>query len=195
MGLALRSIGLLALLCWQLPSAHAQARRFPPPRPPILQVANVTARYKGTNFDVLKAVTVDLAPSLPLAPVHLVAERLPGSDDVRLSWVRRSRADPDNWALEDAPADFVPEAYRLRILDGEIVQAEFFLQFVELGFLRFVQANPDEALVVEKDVSLAAVSPPFVSSVLLVDDVAVVVSVLVVRLFPRKKCNGLPGKK
>lgn len=65
------------------------------------------------------AVMLDLAPSLPLAPVHLVAERLPGSDDVTLSWVRRSRADPDNWALEDAPADLVPEAYRLRILDGE----------------------------------------------------------------------------
>lgn len=39
MGIALRSIGLLALLCWQLPSVHAQARRFPPPRPPILEVA------------------------------------------------------------------------------------------------------------------------------------------------------------
>lgn len=39
MGIALRSIGLLALLCWQLPSVHAQARRFPPPRPPVLEVA------------------------------------------------------------------------------------------------------------------------------------------------------------
>lgn len=62
----------------------------------------------------------------------------------------------------------------------------------------------EEALVVEKDVSLAAVSPPFASSEPLVDDVAVVVvSVLLARAgalvcrngFPRKKCNGLPGRK
>ena len=66
-------------------------------------------------------LALDLAPSLPLAPVHLLAERLPGSEDVTLAWVRRSRADPDNWALEDAPADLLPEAYRLTILDGATV--------------------------------------------------------------------------
>ncbi len=36
---------------------------------PVLSVANVTARYKGTNFDVLKNVTVDLAPGQTLAVV------------------------------------------------------------------------------------------------------------------------------
>jgi peptide/nickel transport system ATP-binding protein len=36
---------------------------------PILQVANITARYRGTNFDVLKNVTVDLAPGQTLAVV------------------------------------------------------------------------------------------------------------------------------
>jgi peptide/nickel transport system ATP-binding protein len=35
----------------------------------ILSVAGVTARYKGTNFDVLKNVTVDLAPGQTLAVV------------------------------------------------------------------------------------------------------------------------------
>lgn len=39
------------------------------PAPPVLQVANVTARYKGTNFDVLKNVTVDLPPGQTLAVV------------------------------------------------------------------------------------------------------------------------------
>ncbi len=36
---------------------------------PILQVASVTARYRGTNFDVLKDVTVDLSPGQTLAVV------------------------------------------------------------------------------------------------------------------------------
>lgn len=37
--------------------------------PAVLTVQNVTARYKGTNFDVLKNVTVDVAPGQTLAIV------------------------------------------------------------------------------------------------------------------------------
>ena len=40
-----------------------------PPAPPVLSVQNVTARYRGTNFDVLKNVTVDLPPGQTLAVV------------------------------------------------------------------------------------------------------------------------------
>ncbi len=40
-----------------------------PPAAPILQVQNVTARYRGTNFDVLKNVSVDLPPGQTLAVV------------------------------------------------------------------------------------------------------------------------------
>ena len=40
-----------------------------PPAPPVLSVANITARYKGTSFDVLKNVTVDLPPGQTLAVV------------------------------------------------------------------------------------------------------------------------------
>lgn len=36
---------------------------------PVLQVRNITARYKGTNFDVLKNVSVDLYPGQTLAVV------------------------------------------------------------------------------------------------------------------------------
>ncbi|MEX0280635.1 MAG: ABC transporter ATP-binding protein [Arenibacterium sp.] len=36
---------------------------------PVLQVRNITARYKGTNFDVLHNVTVDLHPGQTLAVV------------------------------------------------------------------------------------------------------------------------------
>ena len=39
------------------------------PAPPILQVQNITARYRGTSFDVLKNVTVDLPPGQTLAVV------------------------------------------------------------------------------------------------------------------------------
>lgn len=40
-----------------------------PPAPPILQVQNLTARYRGTNFDVLKNVSVDLPAGQTLAVV------------------------------------------------------------------------------------------------------------------------------
>ena len=39
------------------------------PAPSVLSVQGVTARYKGTTFDVLKNVTVDLAPGQTLAVV------------------------------------------------------------------------------------------------------------------------------
>ncbi|MCB6178482.1 ABC transporter ATP-binding protein [Rhodobacter sp. Har01] len=40
-----------------------------PPAPPVLQVEGITARYRGTHFDVLKRVTVDLPPGQTLAVV------------------------------------------------------------------------------------------------------------------------------
>lgn len=40
-----------------------------PDAPPVLSVQNVTARYRGTNFDVLKNVTVDLPAGQTLAVV------------------------------------------------------------------------------------------------------------------------------
>lgn len=40
-----------------------------PEAPPVLSVQNVTARYSGTNFDVLKNVTLDLAAGQTLAVV------------------------------------------------------------------------------------------------------------------------------
>ena len=62
-------------------------------------------------------VSIGLGPVLPLAPVHLLALR-GTSGDIALSWVRRSRADGDSWAGDDAPLDFAPEGYRVAILDG-----------------------------------------------------------------------------
>ena len=39
------------------------------PNEPVLSVRNITARYKGTNFDVLHDVSVDLSPGQTLAVV------------------------------------------------------------------------------------------------------------------------------
>ncbi|MFY0309610.1 ABC transporter ATP-binding protein [Leisingera sp. D0M16] len=41
----------------------------PPTEEPVLSVRNITARYKGTNFDVLHNVNVDLYPGQTLAVV------------------------------------------------------------------------------------------------------------------------------
>ena len=40
-----------------------------PTNTPVLRVENITARYKGTDFDVLKNITVDLHPGQTLAVV------------------------------------------------------------------------------------------------------------------------------
>ncbi|WP_102225056.1 ABC transporter ATP-binding protein [Acidimangrovimonas sediminis] len=40
-----------------------------PAAEPVLRVDNVTARYRGTNFDVLKNISVDLSPGQTLAVV------------------------------------------------------------------------------------------------------------------------------
>jgi hypothetical protein len=66
----------------------------------------------GTLVDA----SIDVAAVLPLAPVHLNAVAV--GSDVALSWVRRSRADTESWAVEDAPLDYAPEAYRIEIYDG-----------------------------------------------------------------------------
>ena len=44
------------------------AEKTPTPEP-VLKVQNITARYKGTNFDVLKNINVELHPGQTLAVV------------------------------------------------------------------------------------------------------------------------------
>ncbi len=64
------------------------------------------------------AADIGLGPVRPLAPAHLRAERVVGGNDIGLFWLRRSRADTDNWALADAPLEMTPEAYRVEIFNG-----------------------------------------------------------------------------
>lgn len=62
-------------------------------------------------------VNFDAAPALPLAPVHLRAERL-GDGSVALAWTRRSRLDGDGWGLAEPALDHVPEGWRVEIFNG-----------------------------------------------------------------------------
>ncbi|NMA98107.1 MAG: hypothetical protein GX970_08355 [Phyllobacteriaceae bacterium] len=69
-------------------------------------------------------IETGLEPALPLAPVHLRA-RLMDDGDIRLSWLRRSRADGDGWGVVEPALEHVPEAWRVSILDGGDVVRTF----------------------------------------------------------------------
>lgn len=82
---------------------------------------SVELRSFAGPFDAegeVSTALIDLDAILPLAPVHLSATRGVGSSDVSLSWMRRSRADSDSWAPDDAPLEHMPEAYRVTIFAG-----------------------------------------------------------------------------
>ncbi|HEV7276152.1 MAG TPA: glycoside hydrolase/phage tail family protein [Devosiaceae bacterium] len=83
--------------------------------------------------------TTALAPLLPLAPVHLRARRLAGGD-IAFGWTRRSRADTDGWAADDAPHDQLPEAYRLTVFGAGPDQRQF-----ETGTPHAVYSSAEQA--------------------------------------------------
>jgi GTA TIM-barrel-like domain/Putative phage tail protein len=77
---------------------------------------------RGRSTDDASAISLMVTPArtalLPLAPVHVKAERQ--SDGVHVSWIRRTRIDGDGWAGE-VPLGEDGEAYRLDILaDGNV---------------------------------------------------------------------------
>ncbi|KKB81275.1 hypothetical protein VW35_03945 [Devosia soli] len=82
--------------------------------------------YAGPHDLVGQSLTMgaDLAPALPLSPVHLRAKRL-ASGDVALSWMRRSRADDDGWGLAEPGLEHAPERYRVEIFDGVALKRGF----------------------------------------------------------------------
>ncbi len=61
-------------------------------------------------------LSLDIA--LPLAPANLRAEKLVGSDDIKLHWKRRTQIGGDSWVGAGVSLDFFPEAYTLGIFDG-----------------------------------------------------------------------------
>ncbi|MFD1344703.1 baseplate multidomain protein megatron [Litorisediminicola beolgyonensis] len=58
----------------------------------------------------------------PYAPAHLRAR--PQGGDFRLSWVRRTRLDGDDWSAPEVPLGEESEAYLLRVMAGETVLRE-----------------------------------------------------------------------
>jgi len=85
------------------------------------------------------STTLDIDPLLPLAPAHLRSERVAGSGDINMSWVRRNRRDGNSWALNDVPLDHMPEAYRVTIFDGPSV-----VRTIESGTPTAVYAAADQ---------------------------------------------------
>jgi hypothetical protein len=56
----------------------------------------------------------------PFAPVHLTAFRMAPSNDIQLSWIRRTRVGGDSW-LNEAPQAEETEEYDVHIMDGATV--------------------------------------------------------------------------
>ncbi len=70
----------------------------------------------GTANFSKKNLTFVARGLLPLAPVHLRAEKI--GDDIQLSWIRRTRLNGDSWEGE-VPLHEAREQYVLRIFDGD----------------------------------------------------------------------------
>ncbi|MBK1794293.1 hypothetical protein JHL21_07240 [Devosia sp. WQ 349] len=70
------------------------------------------------------SILPDTAPVLPLAPLHLVAERKP-NDDIIFTWKRRSRAVGDGWSGANPPLEYIPEAYELSVVSSGIEVRRF----------------------------------------------------------------------
>lgn len=77
------------------------------------------ARSHGDASAVALAVTPTATALRPLAPAHARAERTAAG--VRISFVRRTRRDGDNWASVEVPLGEEREAYVVDILSGEAV--------------------------------------------------------------------------
>ncbi len=76
----------------------------------------------GRSHDDPSALAMTVTPQptalMPLSPVHVQASREGGG--IRVSWIRRTRRDGDNWGVE-VPLGEDAEAYTLDILSGASV--------------------------------------------------------------------------
>jgi hypothetical protein len=71
---------------------------------------------QALRFDV----TLPHAALRPWAPAHLRARRR-DDDAVEIGWVRCARVGGDAWGAGEPPLGTIAEAYRLEILDGDVV--------------------------------------------------------------------------
>jgi len=80
--------------------------------------ASVNARFVLMTPSVTQtAFPVDLRGLKPLSPVHLGASK--EASDIRLSWIRRTRAGGDSWEGE-IPISEALERYRVTVFNGAV---------------------------------------------------------------------------
>ncbi|WP_343115783.1 baseplate multidomain protein megatron [Ostreiculturibacter nitratireducens] len=76
----------------------------------------------------------------PYSPCHLRARRL-GSEDISVSWVRRTRIDGDSWFSLEVPLAEESERYLVRVVQGSTVRREITLLTPSWTYSAMAQAS------------------------------------------------------
>lgn len=99
-------------------------QRLPLPRDQIGRPLSLRVGDARAGIGDAELVGLDLTPTgvglLPLAPVHLKAWR--DGDDIRLSWIRRVRADGDDFDAREVPLGEASEVYEIEITVGTSIR-------------------------------------------------------------------------
>jgi hypothetical protein len=82
------------------------------------------ARGVDDPSSVLRVEAFDGVGLRPYPVAHLRQRSLPGGD-IALDWKRRTRIDGDSWQAIEVPLGEESEAYQIRLIQAETVQAEF----------------------------------------------------------------------
>jgi hypothetical protein len=85
---------------------------------PIVWRAGPANRDVADTSFVEETVTMTGKGRRPLSPVHVAGRQPSGSDDIKLSWTRRTRIGGDGWSQVDVPLAEATEGYEVEILDG-----------------------------------------------------------------------------
>lgn len=91
---------------------------------PLTWRAGPASRDVADESFVEEIVTLSGKGQRPLSPVQVSARRPEGTEDIALSWIRRSRTGGDSWNQANVPLGEASEAYDVEILDGEAVVRE-----------------------------------------------------------------------
>ena len=89
---------------------------------PIVWRAGPANRDVADASFVEETVTMAGKGLRPLSPVHVTGRRPTGSDDIKLSWKRRSRIGGDAWNQVEVPLAEETETYEIEIIDGAVVK-------------------------------------------------------------------------
>ncbi len=78
--------------------------------------------FAGSSDLIGQGVEIPLLPNLakPFAPVHAKAKQMAGTQDISITWHRRTQIGGDSWSGNDVPLDFSPEMYLVSMFDGAV---------------------------------------------------------------------------